>query len=518
MANKIIRMSVLRNIINLKNKGFSNRAISRQLGLSRKTAKKYICHFEQTGLSYSSLLQLPDAELAALVEKPIQKPAEDYLQILYSSFPTVEKALKRVGVTRYLLWQEYKQVHPDGISYARFCAHFKQWQQRQLVTMHFEHKAGDKLFVDFTGKKLSIVDVDTGEVVPVEVFVAILGASQYTYVEAVANQKVESFISAVSHAFSFFGGVPQAVVPDNLKAAVTKADRYEPQLNDIFQDFGLHYQTTILPTRAYKPRDKSLVEGAVKIVYIRIFARLRDKIFTSLTALNQAIRETLVDYNHQTFKGRNSSRYSLFEELDKPALQPLPQRAYELKKYVKATVYKSSHIWLGEDKHYYSVPYRYIGRKVKIAYTTHTVEVYYNYERIAVHSREKGYYRYTSQKVHLPSSHQFVSDWHPEKFIKWGHDIGPHTAFFIEQVLERKPHPEQGYKTCMGILSLNRKVGKERLEKACDRAAYFNSFSYRIVKSILEKGLEAQDWQQPVQTPNQLSIFHENIRGKEYYQ
>lgn len=264
MANKIIRMSVLRNIINLKNKGLSHRAISRQLGLSRKTAKKYISHFEHIGLSYSELLQLPDAELAALVDKPIQK-RQDYLQELYSCFPTVEKELNRVGVTRHLLWQEYKQVHPDGISYARFCAHFKQWQQSQLVTMHFEHKAGDKLFVDFTGKKLSIIDVDTGEVVPVEVFVAILGASQYTYVEAVANQKLENFISAVSDAFSFFGGVPQAVVPDNLKAAVTQADRYEPQVNDIFQDFGLHYQTTILPTRAYKPRDKSLVEGAVQI-------------------------------------------------------------------------------------------------------------------------------------------------------------------------------------------------------------------------------------------------------------
>jgi len=256
----------------------------------------------------------------------------------------------------------------------------------------------------------------------------------------------------------------------------------------------------------------------VRIVYSRIFARLRDQAFTSIFALNQAIKEALVEYNQLPFKGKDVSRYSLFQELDQPVLQPLPEREYELKKYVKATVYKSSHVWLGEDKHYYSVPYRYIGKKVKIAYTTHSVEVYYNYERIAVHAREKGHYRYTSQKIHLPSTHQFVTDWHPEKFIRWASDIGPHTAFFIKQVLEKKPHPEQGYKTCVGILSLARKVGKQRLEKACDRAAYFNSYSYRIVKNILEKGLEEQAWEKPVKGASQLSVFHENIRGKNYYQ
>jgi len=518
MANKIIRMSVLRQIITLKNKGLSNRAISRQLGLSRKTTNKYIGYIQQSERSAHNLLRLSDEELFALVDPSAHKPVKDYLQVLYNYFPTVEKQLKRVGVTRLLLWQEYKQLHRKGISYARFCFHFRGWQQNQQVTMHFEHKAGDKVFVDFTGKKLSIIDTETGELTQVEVFVAVLGASQYTYVAAVANQKVASFTSALTRTFSFFGGVPQAVVPDNLKAAVTHPDRYEPLLNDIFQDFGRHYQTSILPTRAYKPRDKALVEGAVRIVYSRIFAPLRDQTFSSLLSLNQAIREALTTYNRLNFKGRTTSRYSLFEELDKPALQPLPERAYELKKYVKATVYKSSHVWLGEDKHYYSVPYRYMGKKIKIAYTTHSVEVYYNYQRIAAHPREKGHYGYTSQKVHLPSTHQFVSDWHPEKFIRWARDIGPHTAFLIEQILERKPHPEQGYKTCLGILSMAKKVGKQRLEKACDRAGYFNTYSYRIVKNILEKGLEDQAWQQPVKGSSQLSVFHENLRGKEYYQ
>lgn len=518
MANKTIRMSVLRNIISLKKKGCSNRSISDQLGLSRKTTNKYVSHLKQTGLSYQDLLNLSDVDLAALVETTPAKPTADYLQELYSYFPLVEKELKRVGVTRHLLWQEYKQVHPEGISYARFCTHFRQWRQSQEVTMHFEHKSGDKLFVDFTGKKLEIIDPQSGEVVPVEVFVAILGASQYTYVEAVASQKVESFIGAVGRAFTFFGGVPQAVVPDNLKAAVTRADRYEPQLNDTFQDFGLHYQTTILPTRAYKPRDKALVEGAVKIVYSRIFARLRDQVFTSIAALNQAIREVLSAYNQLPFKGRNVSRSELFQELDQPALQPLPPLVYEIKKYAKAKVYKSSHVWLGEDKHYYSVPFRYISKRVKIAYTSQMVEVYFNHERIALHAREKGLYRYTSRKEHLPSTHQFVTDWNPQKFLKWAADVGPHTASCIKQILERRPHPEQAYKVCMGILSLARKVGRERLEKACERAAYFNTYSYRIIKSILEKGLETQQWQDKPKVPSQLSVFHENIRGKEYYQ
>ena len=329
MANKIIRMSVFRQIITLKNKGLSNRAISRQLGLSRKTTNKYIGYLQQSELSSPDLLQLSDEELCALANSSTQKPVADYPQILHSYFPIVEKQLKRVGVTRLVLWQEYKQLHREGISYARFCFHFRRWQQSQQVTMHFEHKAGDKLFVDFTGKKLSLIDTETGELTPVEVFVAVLGASQYTYVEAVANQKVANFIDALTHAFSFFSGVPQAVVPHNLKAAVTQADRYEPLLNDIFQDFGRHYQTGILPTRAYKPRDKALVEGAVKIVYSRIFAPLRDPTFSSLPSLNQAIQEALTTYNQLNFKGRTTSRFSLYEELDKPTHKPLPERAYE---------------------------------------------------------------------------------------------------------------------------------------------------------------------------------------------
>ena len=306
-------------------------------------------------------------------------------------FPYVEKELQRTGVTRHLLWQEYQRRDTPRISYARFCVHFRQWQQQQQVTMHLEHKAGDKLMVDFTGKKLYVVDPTTGEVRSAEVFVAMLAASQYTYVEAVADQTLGSFLKALENALYFCGGVPQAIVPDNLKAAVTKANRYEPLLNQTIEDFSYYYATVIVPTRPYKPRDKALVEGAVKIVYTRIFAPLRDQAFTSIGALNKAIRPLLDTYNNLSFKGRQQSRWERFTGLEQSVLQPLPRQRYEYKKFAKATVYKSSHVWLGEDKHYYSVPYRYISKKVRISYTTSLVEVYYQHERIAAHPRQKGF-------------------------------------------------------------------------------------------------------------------------------
>ena len=515
MANNPIRMTLLKQIIALKQKGLSQRRISRQLGISRKTTNKYVRLWQQRGEptleqeTFSSLL-LSSSDASA--------KSTDRSAPLYAFFPYVEKELQRTGVTRYLLWQEYQHGDTPRISYARFCVHFRQWQQQQQVTMHLEHKAGDKLMVDFTGKKLSVVDSATGEISPVEVFVAILPASQYTYVEAVPDQTLGSFLKALENALYFFGGAPQAIVPDNLKAAVTKANRYEPLLNQTLEDFAYYYSTVIVPTRPYKPRDKALVEGAVKIAYTRIFAPLRDQVFTSLTALNRAIRPLLETYNDLPFKGRQQSRQARFTVLEQSVLQPLPKQRYEYRKYTKATVYKSSHVWLGEDKHYYSVPYRYIGKKVRIIYTTSLVEVYYQYERIAAHPRQKGLYGYTSQKNHLPSTHRFVADWHPEKFLSWAQDVGPHTHQLVEKILSSKPHPEQGYKTSLGILSLARKVGKERLEKACGRALHYQTYSYRVVKNILDKGMEELHDTLQESAPDCFTMEHENLRGNAYYQ
>lgn len=516
MANHPIRMTLLKQIIALKQKGLSQRSISSQLGISRKTTSKYVRLWQQQGESTAEPEFL--SSLLSFSPSSADTSSADRHTPLYAFFPHVEKELQRTGVTRRLLWQEYQRGNHPCISYARFCVHFRQWRQTQQVTMHLEHKAGDKLMADFTGKKLSVVEPTTGEVNTVEVFVAILAASQYTYVEAVADQTLGSFLKALENALYYFGGVPQAIVPDNLKAAVTKANRYEPLLNQTIEDFSYYYSTVIVPTRPYKPKDKALVEGAVKIVYTRIFAPLRDQVFTSITSLNQAIEPLLNDHNHRPFKGREQSRWERFVALEQSVLQPLPRQRYEYRKFAKATVYKSSHVWLGEDKHYYSVPYRYIGKKVRLIYTTSLVEVYYQQERIAVHPRQKGLYGYTSQKNHLPSTHRFVTDWNPEKFLSWARGIGTQTHQLIENVLESKPHPEQGYKTSLGILSLARKVGKERLEKACGRALHYQTYSYRIVKNILDKRLEELDDTLPSSAPDCFTIEHENLRGSHYYQ
>jgi transposase len=382
--------------------------------------------------------------------------------------------------------------------------------------MHLEHKAGDKLFVDYTGKKLSIVDRQTGEIRQVEVFVGILGASQLTYVEATESQNKEDFIGAVENALIFFGGVPKAIVPDNLKSAVAKSNKYEPILNETFEDFAHHYGTAILPTRANKPKDKALVEGAVKIIYTRIFAALRDQTFFSLQELNRAIQEKLDQHNKTPFQGKSHSRWQFFNEIEKSELAPLPQETYDFKKFSWTTVYKNSHVWLGEDKHYYSAPYRYVGEKVKVVYTKTRVEIYHKQVRIAFHSRDYSAYKYTTQKEHMPSTHQYVSEWSPEKFKNWATAIGKETRELVERIIESKQHPEQAYKSCVGILTFGKKYSNTRLNNACKRALYYQNFNYLTVKNILEKELDLEPFEDLFAQQMTFS-FHENIRGKEYY-
>ena len=380
--------------------------------------------------------------------------------------------------------------------------------------MRFEHKAGDKMFVDFAGNRLRFIDRITGEVREAEVFVAILGASQLTYVEAVASQKKEDFIAVVENALHYFGGVPAAIVPDNLKSAVTRADSYEAELNRSFADFGLHYDTTILPTRSRKPRDKALVENAVKNIYTSIYARLRDKTFFSLSELNTAIMAELEHHNTRRFQNREYSRRDLFAQIERDVLQPLPLERYEIKHYAVATVYKNTYVWLGCDKHYYSVPYRYIGKKVKIEYTRTHVSIFIQHERIAYHRRVAGIYGYTTIKEHLPSHHRFVSEWNPEKFIGWAQSVGAETEKVISTILASKKHPEQSYKSCLGILSFGKKVGYERLNLACRRADQYGSYSYRTIRNILTGNYECLPYeeQSPYTAPH-----HENIRGAQYY-
>jgi transposase len=352
-------------------------------------------------------------------------------------------------------------------------------------------------------------------VVSTEVFVAILGSSQLTYVEASMTQRKEEFIGSCENALHYYGGMPQAIVTDNLKSAVIKSDRYEPTLNEMFRDFVEHYHMTALPAGPYKPKHKALVEGAVKIIYRTIFHSIKQRTFFSLADLNTAIREALEDHNNKMLTGRPYSRRQLFEEIEKSDLQPLPQYRYQAKRKKVVTVMKNNHVCLAEDKHYYSVPYRYIGKKVTILYTQDRVEIYYRYDCIATHTRNFKLYGYTTNEDHLASHHQFKSDWTPEKFIQRAAFIGNDTRDYIARILEIRQHPEQAYKTCQGILGFVSRVGSDRLNMTCKRALYYGDFSYNAIRTIIEKRLDQEPFDS--EDDNKKMPGHRNVRGGNYY-
>lgn len=515
MANKAIEMSKLRRVLQLHLKGKSKLFISKYLGLSRNTVDKYIAQSQMLVDPIEVLVSKTDAELERIfIEKPPSGPSKR-LKELESFFPYMSKMLTKTGVTKTQLWEEYIKLHPDGYRSSQFCEYYNRWGKRTNPVMHMTHKAGDKVFIDYAGKKPEITDRETGEITETEFFVAVLGASQYTYAEASMSQGKEHFIESMENGFWFFEGVSQAIVPDNLKSAVTKSDRYEPTLNETFLDFAEHYGTTILPARAYRPRDKSLVEGAVRILYNRIYSSLRDKVFYSLKELNTAIWEALEKHNNTKFSGRPYSRYDLFVELEKQQLGPLPLTRYEIKREARVTVMQNGHVLLGVDKHYYSVPYQYIRKKVKILYSSSNVEVFYKHNRIAVHPRSRTRYSYTTTPDHMASTHKFMMEWTPQRFINWAEKLDESVKELIIQVLDKKQHPEQAYKSCMGILSLEKKVGTERLVNACKRALEYNIHNYKIVKNILEKNLDEQESPPDV---NETLPEHQNVRGRKYYQ
>jgi transposase len=513
MANKQIEMRKVKKIFKLYTQGVSKRKISLQTGVSRNTVSKYIDFFQRYKLTGYEVSSMTIEELSTLFRSE-QRPKTTRLSILEQYFPYFDKELKRTGVTRYLLWEEYIAKHPDGFKRAQFFHWYSQWRKEVSPVMHFEHKAGDKLFIDFTGKKLSIVDEHTGEIQDLEIFVCVLGSSQYTYVEACPSQKKADFIRCIENALWFYGGVPKALVVDNLKAAVTKSSRYEPKVNEDFADFAEYYGATVLPTRAYKPRDKAIVENAVRIIYTRVFAPLRNQTFHDVASINKAILEQLKEHNGMSFRGRSYSRASLFKEVESSELDPLPSKKYELKDYANGTVHKNSHVYLSKDKHYYSAPYQYIGKKVRIVFSNSIVEIYYRQERIAIHTRVKSKYQYSTIEEHIPSFHRFVSEWSSEKFINWAARIGEECKYFIIKILDKKQHPEQSYKSCLGVLHLANKVGNTRLNNACKRALSYQAYNYKIIQRILDKGWDAieESTEETIEIP-----FHKNIRGRDYY-
>lgn len=517
MANNTIGSIMIREIIRMKKHGFGNSEIAKTLGKSRSTIVKYSNGIRESGLTLDELLRLPDERLNDLIESINTPPKNQQIMHseLYEFFPYVEKELKRVGVTRQMLWEEYKEKYPEGLMSSQFNMHYNKWLLKTEGYMPAVYKVGEKAFVDYAGKKLPIIDRETGEITEVQVLLVTLASSQYTYIEASFSQKLPDFINSVQNAFHFFGGVPACIIPDNLKSAVTTADRIEPFLNEQFAAFAGHYDTFVMPTRPIRPKDKSLVEGAVNNAYTKIYAPLRNREFYSLGALNKAIRELLPAYNDPQFQKKQSSRTELFLELEKPALRALPTERYELRKYKVVTVEKNCHVHYSPDKNYYSVPHTLVKTQVKLIVTQSTVEVYKDFKRVAFHPRSRKPYAYTTLKEHMPVSHTYKSDWSPEYFLNWAKNIGPSVEEAIRILLNRNEYYEQNYKSCMGVLSMAKKTSKKRLNDACKRALAYEAVSYKRIQNILDKGLDQQTYL--LEEKEVEPIKHENIRGSKYY-
>jgi transposase len=507
-------MKKIREIIRFKETtNMSDRKIAKALNISRPVVAQYLKDFNASGLTYEETKDIPDSRFLALFEKQRNKRCSKYEDIS-KLFPYFVMELKKTGVTLMILWNEYQKEHPDGYSYSQFCYHFQVWRNASKVTMHIEHKVGDKMFVDYAGDKRAIVDRKTGKEQPVEVFVAILGASQLTYAEASFSQKSEDWIRSNERAFIYFGGVSQAIVPDNLKPGVTYSNKYEPGINFMFDDFAGHYQTVILPARVRRPQDKALVENAVNLVYQRIYAPLRNRIFYSLEELNEAIWDLLEQHNNTPFQRLKTSRRELFDNIEKPVLKPLPKERYAIKQSKELTVQFNYHVELREDRHYYSVPWQLKGKRVRVVYDDRNVAIYCDNVRIIQYKRDRSPNGYTTLHTHMPPHHRFYAQWSPERFIRWAQSIGDDVAEIIQMVLTSRKHPEQAFKTCMGILNLVKKHGPDRLNKACARALGFGFYSYKRIKNILDRGLE----EEPLIESRELTVSsHENIRGSLYY-
>ena len=491
----------------------SNRKIAESCFISRSTVADYLLRAKLAGLSWPIAPELDDAAIENLLFPVTDKsiPAERRMpdmEYLYQE-------LKRKSVTIQLLWYEYKQANTDGYQYSQFCNLYRQWVKKLDLTLRQEHRAGEKLFIDYAGQTVSIVDPKTGEITEAQIFLAALGASNYTFVEASLSQDLPSWIKSHVHAFEFFGGVAEILVPDNLKSGVTNPCRYEPDINPTYQDLAEHYGTTVIPARSRRPKDKAKVESAVFVAERWILAALRNHTFFSLAELNRAIAEKLHDLNNRKFQKLNTTRRQLFETIDRPALKPIPSRPYEYAEWKRARVNIDYHIEI--DRHYYSVPYQLAREQVDVRLTSSTVEVLFKNRRVASHQRDYRKGAFITLTEHMPKSHQRYLEWTPSRIIRWAEKNGPKTEKLITRILDSRTHPEQGYRSSLGIMHLGKAYSPERLEAACERALFINAYSYKSIQSILKKGLD----QQPFlfeQIENTQPLNHHNIRGKHYYQ
>lgn len=488
----------------------SFREIAHSLNISISTASCYARAAKKHRLSWPLPKEMTDEQLYRLL---FPKKATQEKKSL-PDWRLVQQELRRKGVTLQLLWREYKESNPDGVGYTRFCHYYREHVKTVSPVMRQTHKAGEKTFVDYAGTTMEWINPATGEIYSAQIFVGALGASQYLYVEATQTQSLPDWLSSHIHMFEYFGGVSEIVVPDNLKAGVDKAHRYDPDINQNYQHFGEHYGFAIVPARVRAPKDKAIVENAVGIVTRQILAPLRHVTFTSLSELNAAIKARLKDLNHQPFQKLNTTRSALFEKLDKPALKPLPCARYHYADWAKAKVHIDYHFQF--EKHCYSVPYQYIQQGVEIRASAKTVECFYQGKRIASHTRSYVKNGYTTLKAHMPPAHRAQIEWGPERIRRWAKKIGRQTAEFIEVVMASRPYKEQSYRACLGILRLAKRYGENRLERACIIALQQGMTRYKQIEFILKNKMDNADPPTPLETSCQ-KIQHKNIRGADYF-
>jgi transposase len=512
MARTKLTMRQIQEILRLKHQNqLSIREIARSCGLPTSTVGDYLKRAAAAGLSWplpegqseKELLQLLIAHSAA---------AETAGSLALPDWPYIHKELRRKSVTLLLLWQEYHQNQPEGYGYSRFCQLYRRWAGALDPVLRQVHLPGEKMFVDWAGQTVAIHHPQDGSVSAAHLFVAVLGASNKTYAEAFANEQLPAWIAAHCHAYIFFQGVARVTVPDNLKTGVIRPCRYEPLLHRSYQEMAEHYGTVVIPGRIKKPRDKAKVEGAVLIAERQILAALRDQRFFNVGELNAAIGPLLAKLNEQPFQKLEGSRNSWFETLEKDRLLPLPATTFELADWSKAKVNIDYHVAV--DKHFYSAPHHLIHQQLDVRLTDQTVELFQHGKRVAAHLRSQRPGRFTTLAEHRPKSHQRYLEWTPSRILEWVKTIGPDCARVVEKIMADRPHPEQGFRSAMGIIRLGKTLGNDRLEAACRRALHFGTCSYTSLKSILQNNLETQPLEQELPLP---SPAHENLRGGPYY-
>jgi transposase len=503
----------IKEVLRLHFLGLSQRQIAASCAVGQATVSDYLQAAEVAGLRWPAIAEWSDDQVMQSVApsgaKPDhrnQSPEPDYADIR-------NELQTNRHVTLQLLWEEYREKNPNGYRYSRFCDLYRRWLRRQEVVLRHEHRAGEKLFVDYAGDTIPVHSAAAGDATAAAIFVAVLGASNYTYAEATATQGLADWIGAHMRTFEFLGGVPEIIVPDNLKSGVTKACRYEPSVNRTYEEMASHYGVAVVPARRAKPRDKAKVEAGVLVVERWILAALRKRRFFSLGEVNQAIQELLVRLNDRPFRKRDGSRRSLFESLDKPALRTLPTERYQYGDWETHRVNIDYHVEF--DNHWYSVPYHLTQQEVEVRATAAIVEVFHRGVRVSSHGRSYVPHVATTVNDHRPKAHQRHLEWTPSRLVDWAKTIGPATAELFDRIMAGKRHPEQGYRSCLGILRLSKGYTGQRVEAAARRAIALHACSYQSIKSILQCNLDSQAIE-PVAEPKP-PLDHPNIRGSEYF-